>query len=139
MAYEPKTKQTDESVTAFLDAVPDERKRRDSYTILKMMEEVTGEEAKMWGSSIVGFGRYHYKYASGHEGDAAMTGFSPRKQNLTLYVMFDDEDFDDLRRKLGKHTVSKACLYIKKLDDVDQAVLREIIKRSYERMKKLYP
>lgn len=139
MAYEPKTKQTDESVAAFLDAVPDERKRADSYAILKMMEEITGEEAKMWGTSIVGFGSYHYKYASGHEGDAAMTGFSPRKQSLTLYIMFGDEDFDDLRQKLGKHSVSKACLYIKKLDDVDQDVLREMIKRSYERMKKLYP
>jgi hypothetical protein len=138
MAYEPKIKQTDASVAAFLDAVPDERKRADSYAILKMMEEVTGEEARMWGSSIVGFGSYHYKYASGHEGDAAMSGFSPRKQSLTLYIMFGNED-SDLFEKLGKHTLGKGCLYIKKLDDVDRDVLREMIKRSYERMKKLYP
>jgi hypothetical protein len=138
MAYEPKIKQTDASVAAFLDAVPDERKRRDSYAILKMMEEITGEEAKMWGSSIVGFGSYHYKYASGHEGDAAMSSFSPRKQNLTLYVMYGNED-SELFEKLGKYTVGKSCLYIKKLDDVDRDVLREMIRRSYERMKKLYP
>jgi hypothetical protein len=139
MASEPKTKQTDESVTAFLDAIPDKRKRADSYAILKMMAEITGEEAKMWGSSIVGFGRYHYKYASGHEGDTAMAGFSPRKQSLTLYIMDGNEDSNDLFEKLGKYTTSKACLYIKKLDDVDRDVLREIIRRSYEHTKKLYP
>jgi hypothetical protein len=136
---ENKTRETDASVEAFLNAVPDERKRADSYAILKMMEEITGEEAKMWGDSIVGFGSYHYKYASGHEGDAPMAGFSPRKQSLTLYIIDGNHDSNDLFEKLGKYTTSKACLYIKKLDDVDLDVLREMIRRSYEHMKKLYP
>ncbi len=131
-----KTKENDASVEAFLDAVPNERKRNDSYAIVKMMKEITGEEPKMWGTSIVGFGRYHYKYASGREGDMPLVGFSPRKQNLTLYVMPAIDDYDKLREKLGKHKVGKVCLYINKLDDVNQEVLREIVSRSVDFMKK---
>lgn len=125
-----KTKETDASVEAFLDAVPNERKRADSYAILQMMKEITGQEPKMWGTSIVGFGKYHYKYASGREGDMPVIGFSPRKQNLTLYIMPAFTEFETLREKLGKHKLGKVCLYINKLDDVDQAVLREILRHS---------
>lgn len=131
-----KTKENDASVEAFLDAVPNERKRNDSYAIVKMMKEITGEEPKMWGTSIVGFGRYHYKYASGREGDMPVVGFSPRKQNLTFYVVPVIDDYDELREKLGKHKVGKVCLYINKLDDVNQEVLREIVSRSVAFMKK---
>lgn len=138
MTYELKTKETDADVETFLNAVPDERKRRDSFTILKLMEDVTGEPAKMWGPTIVGFGKYHYKYASGHEGDMALTGFSPRKQALTVYMTTGFDEFDDLVARLGKHKVSKACLYINKLADIDQDVLREMIKRSVEHTKAIY-
>lgn len=131
-----KTKENDASVEAFLDAVPNERKRADSYAIVKMMKEITGEEAKMWGTSIVGFGKYHYKYESGREGDMPIVGFSPRKQNLTLYIMPAFSEFESLREKLGKHKLGKVCLYINKLDDVDQDVLREIIRHSVEFMSK---
>lgn len=139
MAYELKTKETNADVEAFLNAVPDERKRRDSFTILEMMRDVTGEEPKMWGPTIVGFGRYHYKYATGHEGDMALTGFSPRKQNLTLYLGGGFDNYEDLRARLGKHKVGKACLYINKLADVDQAVLREMVERSVEHTRSTNP
>src|SRR5687768_9427387 len=109
---ENKTKATDADVYEFINNVPDERKRQDSLDLVELMREVTGEEPKMWGSSIVGFGSYHYKYASGREGDAALTGFSPRKQNLTLYITAGFEQYDDLMQKLGKHTTGKSCLYI---------------------------
>lgn len=139
MAYELKTKATDADVEAFLNAVPDERKRRDSFAILEMMRDVTGDEPKMWGPTIVGFGSYHYKYASGHEGDMALAGFSPRKQNLTLYIGGGFDSYEDLLARLGKHQVGKACLYIKKLDDVDQDVLRKIVERSVEHMQATNP
>ena len=130
---ELKTKVNDASVTKFLDTVADERKRDDCFEILKMMRQITKEEPKMWGSSIVGFGSYHYKGKSGREGDWMLTGFSPRKQNLTLYLMggFDD----DLLEKLGKFTTGVGCLYIKTLQDVDKKVLKELVKASVKRMK----
>ena len=130
---ELKTKVNDASVTKFLDTVADERKRDDCFEILKMMKQITKEEPKMWGSSIVGFGSYHYKGKSGREGDWMLTGFSPRKQNLTLYLMggFDD----DLLEKLGKFTTGVGCLYIKTLQDVDKKVLKELVKASVKRMK----
>lgn len=139
MAYELKTKSTDVDVEAFLNAVPDERKRRDGFALLALMEDVTGEPAKMWGPSIVGFGEYHYKYASGHEGDMALTGFSPRKSALSVYVYSGFDQFDDLLARLGKHKMGKACLYINKLSDVDQDVLRELIRQSVDHTKRLYP
>lgn len=132
---ELKTQKNDGSVTDFLNQVENEKKRADSFAILELMEAVTGEEPKMWGTSIVGFGDYHYKYASGREGDWFLTGFSPRKQNLTLYIMSSFSEIDPLLQKLGKHTTGKGCLYIKKLEDVDQEVLKELISQSVEHMK----
>lgn len=127
---ELKTKQNEQSVTDFLQAVPEERKRKDSFAILELMEEVTGLEPKMWGDSIVGFGNYHYKYATGREGDWFVTGFSPRKQNLTLYIMSGFDEYDDLLKKLGKYKTGKACLYVNKLEDVDVSVMKELIQKS---------
>lgn len=136
---ENKTVETSADVEAFLNAVPDERKRADSFAILKLMQDVTGEEAKMWGDSIVGFGRYHYKYASGREGDFMLAGFAPRKQNLSLYILSGFDDFDDLRDRLGKHKVGKACLYINKLSDIDEEVLRQMVRQSVEHMRQTNP
>lgn len=137
---ELKTKLNDGSVEAFLNRVDHEGKRTDSYKIIDLMRKVTGLEPKMWGDSIIGFGQYHYRYATGHEGDAAMVGFSPRKQNLTLYLMGcyvrpEDKTYDNLFEKLGKHKTGKSCLYINKLDDVDMDVLEELVRKSYEDMK----
>ena len=133
---ELKTKRNKGDVKAFLNSVPDERKRQDSFTILELMKTVTGVEPEMWGESIVGFGNYHYKYASGREGDWFLTGFSPRKQNLTLYIMAGFDGYDQLLNKLGKHTTGKSCLYIKKIEDVDVGVLKELVKKSVEHMEK---
>jgi hypothetical protein len=127
---ELKTKQNEQSVTDFLQAVPDERKRDDSFAILELMKEVTGQEPKMWGDSIIGFGNYHYKYATGREGDWFLTGFSPRKQNLTLYIMSGFDEYDELLKKLGKYKTGKACLYINKLADVEISVIKELIQKS---------
>ena len=129
---ELKTKPTDQSVDDFLQTVPDERKRLDSYTILEMMKRATGEQPRMWGSSIVGFGARHYKYESGREGDWFVTGFSPRKQNLTLYLTYALDRYEALLKKLGKHKIGKGCLYVNKLDDVDMSVLEELIARTVE-------
>jgi len=133
---ELKTKLNDASVEAFLNGIEDETKRKDSFTILEMMQEVTGAEPKMWGASIIGFGHSRYKYASGREGDWMLTGFSPRKQNLTLYIMGGFEPHEAIMAKLGKHACGKGCLYIKKLKDVDLATLRELIKASVDHMTK---
>ena len=132
---ELKTKQTDESVTEFLNGVPDEKKRQDSFAILELMTEVTGAEPRMWGESIVGFGSYHYRYASGREGDWFVTGFSPRKQNLTLYIMAGFDNYEQLLQNLGKHKTGKSCLYIKRLEDVDLDTLRELVSQSVQHMK----
>jgi len=125
-----KTTPTEQSVEEFLNAVADERKREDSFAILELMKQVTGLEPKMWGSSIVGFGSYHYKYESGREGDMILAGFSPRKQNLTIYNMGGIDKDGDLLKKLGKHTVGGGCLYIKRLDDVDLPTLKRLIEES---------
>lgn len=132
---ELKTQRNDKNVKDFLNTVPDEAKRADSFDILELMKDVTGSEAEMWGESIVGFGSYHYKYASGKDAEWFLTGFSPRKQNLTLYIMSGFEEYDDLLGKLGKHSTGKSCLYIKKLEDVDQDVLRELVSKSVAHMK----
>jgi len=134
MMAELKTKVTDKSVKDFLDSVTDERKRQDSYQILKLMERVTGSQPKMWGDSIVGFGTYHYRYASGREGDWLLTGFSPRKQNLTLYIMAGFDEYEGLLNRLGKYKTGKSCLYINRLADVDLSVLEELIRRSVDHM-----
>jgi hypothetical protein len=131
---ELKTQPTDESVTKFLDTIENERKREDSYTILKLMREVTGEAPQMWGKSIVGFGRYRYKYASGREGEWFLVGFSPRVQNLTLYIMSGFEAYESLLGKLGKYKTGKSCLYLNKLEDVNQEVLTELVKQSVDHM-----
>ena len=133
---ELKTKVNDASVKDFLNSVADEQKRKDCFEIMKVMKQVTKEEPKMWGASIVGFGSYHYKGASGREGDWMLTGFSPRKQNLTLYLMGGLNAQTALLKKLGKHKTSVGCLYIKKLDDVDVSVLKKLITESVKVMKK---
>lgn len=134
---ELKTKRNDGDVHAFLNSISDEKKRQDSYVILKLMQETTNVKPKMWGDSIVGFGSYHYKYASGREGDWFLTGFSPRKQNLTLYIMSGFEKYETLLNKLGKHSLGKSCLYIKKIEDVDLDVLKELVKQSMQHMAKV--
>src|SRR5688572_13360964 len=131
-----KTKVNDASVTDFLNSVTDEQKRKDSLAILKIMKQMTKEEPKMWGASIVGFGSYHYKGASGREGDWMQIGFSPRKQNLTLYIIPGFERYQGLMKKLGKYSTGKSCLYIKKLSDVDMDVLKELMTESLKVMKK---
>lgn len=133
---ELKTKVNNASVTKFLNSVDDEQTRKDCFEILKMMKQVTREEPKMWGSSIVGFGSYHYKGKSGREGDWMLTGFSPRKQNLTLYLMGGFDLQKDLLKKLGKFKTSVGCLYIKKLDDVDKKVLKQLVTESVKTMKR---
>jgi len=136
---ELKTKPTGESVTAFLDSIEDEKRRADSYAILALMREVTGAEPQMWGDSMVGFGSYQYKYASGREGNWFLTGFSPRKRNLTLYIMAGFEGYDELLARLGKYKTGKSCLYINKIEDVDMGVLRDLIQRSVEHMRQTSP
>jgi hypothetical protein len=137
---ENKTQATDASVDEFIEAVESPKKKEDAYALKKMMEEVTGEKAVMWGPSIIGFGQYHYKYDSGHEGNAPVVGFSPRKAAISVYVLgCGDSDFDSLLSKLGKYKKSVACLYINKLADVNEHVLREMIKKSYEETKAKYP
>lgn len=132
---ENKTRANDSDVMAFLNAVEPEKKREDSFTIMELMEEVTGEKATMWGTSIVGFGSYHYKYQSGREGDMPLVGFSPRKQAITLYIMPGFDTYENLMSQLGKHKTGKSCLYIKKIEDVDMEVLRELVKQSAAHMK----
>ncbi|MCB9452747.1 MAG: DUF1801 domain-containing protein [Anaerolineaceae bacterium] len=127
-----KTTPNNQDVTTFLNGVANAKRREDSFAVLALMQEVTGYEPRLWGDSIVGFGSYHYKYASGHEGDSFLAGFSPRKQSLTLYIMAGFDQYDALMVKLGKHTTGKSCLYIKKLEDINQDVLRELVKASVE-------
>jgi nucleoid DNA-binding protein len=127
---ELKTKKTRASVKKFIDAIEDEQKRKDSRAILEMMKKITGKKPEMWGEAIVGFGKYHYKYKSGREGEWFLTGFSPRKQNLTLYIMSGFYDKEPLLDKLGKFKTGKACLYIKGLDDVHVPTLKKLIAKS---------
>ena len=131
---ELKTKPTDGSVEAFLNRIPDETKRQDAFTVLELMRQATQEEPVMWGDSIVGFGSYHYKYASGREGDWFLIGFSPRKQNLTLYIMDGFDGYDELLQALGKHRTGKSCLYLKRLAQIHLPALEELIQRSVQHM-----
>jgi hypothetical protein len=130
---EMKTKVNEASVEDFLSKIEDEQKRKDCFEIVNMMKLVTKEEPKMWGPAIIGFGSYHYKYESGREGDMPQIGFSPRKQSVTFYIGVGDNSDSPLLKKLGKYTTAKACLYIKKLADVDRDVLQELIADSFER------
>jgi len=137
---EIKTKVTDDSVEDFLNSIESESKRQDGFKLLEIYSRLTGEPAKMWGTGMVGFGQYHYKSErSSQEGDWMLTGFSPRKQALTLYLMLGHGEYSDLLRRLGKHKLGKGCLYINKLTDVDQAVLEKLIATSYQNMKTTNP
>ncbi len=131
-----KTKKTGKSVTAFLNGIEDAGRRADCKAVAKMMREATGAKAEMWGPAIVGFGRYDYRYESGREGSWFLTGFSPRKQALTLYIMPGFKRYDALMKKLGKHKTGKSCLYVKSLDDVDRDVLRTLIDESVAEMRR---
>ncbi|MEQ8909458.1 MAG: DUF1801 domain-containing protein [Vicingaceae bacterium] len=133
-----KTQPTESSVEDFLNQAEPEQRRKDAFEVLEMIKEVSGEEPKMWGSSIVGFGSYHYKYDSGREGDFLRIGFSPRKTALTLYIMSGFSRYDELMQKLGKHKTGKSCLYLKKLSDVDQEVLKELMEESLKFMREKY-
>ena len=132
---ELKTKATTASVSDFLDAVDDEERREDCRTVVKIMQKATGAKPKMWGPSIVGFGDHHYKYESGRELDWFLTGFSPRKRDLTLYIMPGFDRYDDLMASLGKYKTGKSCLYIKRLADVDQKVLTTLVESSVKHMR----
>lgn len=127
---ELKTQPNDKDVVEYLNSIGDEKKRQDSLAILALMQGVTGEKPVMWGESIIGFGLYRYKYTSGRAAEWFLTGFAPRKQNLTLYIMSGFELYDDLLQNLGKFKTGKSCLYINKLEDVDQDVLKELVKQS---------
>ena len=133
---EAKTKPTAESVDDFIGRVADERRRNDCRTVLDLMADVTGEAPVMWGTSIVGFGRYRQRYQSGQEGEWPVAAFSPRKGDLTLYITPEFDDYPDLMPRLGKYRTGKSCLYIKKLADVDLGVLRQLVERSVARMAK---
>lgn len=136
---ENKTKVTDVSVLEFINSKTDGQKKEDALTLLNLYLEVTKKEAVMWGPSIIGFGSYHYTYASGREGDAPLAGFSPRKDAHTIYISTEFPEREALLEKLGKHKVSKACVYIKKLDDIDLEVLKELIRTCMKHTASLYP
>src|SRR5688572_21244546 len=129
---ELKTKPTKDSVKEFIAKVPDEQRRKDCKVVAKLMSEVTGAKPELWSTNIVGFGRYRYKYSTGREGEWMVTGFSPRKANLTLYLMGGMQRSPDLLKRLGKHKAGGGCLYIKSLEDIDLTVLRKLVERSVE-------
>jgi len=134
-----KTQPTEHSVIKFLTAVTPEHKRQDAFTLLEMMERVSGYQAKMWGPSIVGFGQYHYRYDSGREGDFMRIGFSPRKANLALYLMPGVSRHQELLDQLGKHKTGKSCLYVNKLSDIRMIVLEQLVSKALEYMAEKYP
>ena len=136
---ETKTKATPVSVDDFLAAVPNERRREDALTLRAMLDRLTGDPATMWGPSMIGYGTYHYRYDSGHEGNAFRLGFSPRSANLVLYLASDYPGHDAQLARLGKHKTSKACLYINRLSDIDQSVLEEMIRDTIAHMDERYP
>ncbi|WP_342423613.1 DUF1801 domain-containing protein [Paenibacillus sp. FSL E2-0178] len=136
--YEQKTKETEQSVTRFIEQIESPGKREDAYKLLDIFSETTGYPAKMWGPSIIGFGTYHYKYATGHEGDAPLVGFSPRKAKISLYFATGDAQREELLQRLGKHTAGKACVYVNKLDDIHTGVLKELIQQSVEFLRETY-
>ena len=134
-----KTTETSIDVNEFINNVENEKRRTDSFTLLEIFKSVTGFEPKMWGPTMIGFGKYHYKYESGHEGDAPLAGFAPRKDSLVLYFATEFENRDVLLSQLGKYKSSKVCVYAKKLEDLDLQILREMIRNSMAHVKKLYP
>lgn len=136
--YKAKTTETNNSVIEFIEAVEHPSKKEDAYRLLALFEEVTGMQAKMWGPSMIGFGKYHYKYASGHEGDAMLTGFSPRKAKISLYLSQGQPQREETLSRLGKHTTGKGCVYINKVDDIDEEVLKEMIRQSVKYLNETY-
>jgi hypothetical protein len=136
---ELKTQKNKASVKQFLASIEDPVKRKDCNTLEKLMTQITGCKAEMWGTNMVGFGSYHYTYASGREGDWFLCGFAPRKQALTLYIMDGCKGYRTLMKKLGRHKTGKSCLYLHQLEDVDQAILAELIKGSVTAMREKYP
>ena len=136
---ENKTKPNRQSVASFIGSLEPLDRRRDCRTVLRLMQEATRVKPKMWGTSVVGFGAYHYKYDSGRQGEWFVTGFSPRKQDLTLYLMAGVERYPDLLKKLGKHKIGRSCLYLKRLDDVNLGVLKTLIGESVRYVRKTYP
>jgi hypothetical protein len=134
----PKTKVSSASVAAFLNAIEDPERRRDAKKVAAMMREATGSPAKMWGASTIGFGSYHYKYASGREGEWMLIGLSPRKQSLTLYIIAGFKELHALMAELGSHKTGRSCLYIKRLADIDLKVLESLIERSVRQMRSQY-
>ena len=139
MAYEAKLKPTDKSVIEFIEDIESKNKKADAYRLLDIYKEVTGMEPVMWGPSIIGYGKYEYTYASGHSGEANWGGFSTRKTAHTIYFSLEEDRKEELLTKLGKHRVSKACLYINKLADIDEEILKQIIKESMDFVEKHYP
>ena len=139
MAYEVKTKPSEDGVEAFLDRIEPARKREDAYRLLALFTETTGLPTRLWGDSLIGFGSYHYKYKSGHEGDAMLVGFSPRKAKISLYLYADFPEREAMLGRLGKHTTGVGCVYINKLDDIRPEVLRELITRSVASIRAIYP
>lgn len=131
---ELKTQPTDRSVQEFIASIPDERMKRDCRALLKLFKEVTGSRPRLWGPSIVGYGTYHYRYASGREGDWMRTGFSPRKGALSIYLMSGFDGMEDDLKELGKHRLGKCCLYVKRLEEVDLRVLKRLVKKSLKRL-----
>jgi len=137
--YKLKTKETENSVIEFIENVDSPKKREDAYQLLDIFTKTTGFQAKMWGPSIIGFGSYHYKYKSGHEGDAPLVGFSPRKAKISLYFATGDAKREELLQKFGKHTTGKACVYINKVADINIDVLKELINQSVKFLQETYP
>ena len=137
--YELKTKETGNSVIEFIEKVENIKKRKDAYDLLDIFTEATGFQAKMWGPSIIGFGTYHYVYESGHEGDAPLVGFSPRKAKISLYFNMGEKEREELLERFGKHTTGKACVYINKLDDIDLEILKQLINQSVSYLEDKYP
>ena len=133
-----KTQPNDSDVNSFIESVNEDKKRADCFKLVEIMQEITNEKPKMWGPSIVGFGDYHYKYETGREGDFFIVGFSPRKQNLTLYIMPGFERYEKLMADLGKYKTGKSCLYVKSLDDINLENLKELISDSVSYMNKKY-
>jgi hypothetical protein len=136
---ELKTKQTDSSVQAYFEAIEDEQRRQDCMAIAEIMRRVTKEEPRMWGTSIVGFGSYHYKYESGHEGDSCVVGFASRKSDISVYIRSGFESRERLLAELGKHKMGKACLYIKRLSDIQIPVLEKLVSESVTQVRRHYP
>lgn len=139
MSKENKTQPSKSSVASFINNISDENKRKDCKTLLKLMSELSQEKPILWGESMIGFGTYHYKYDSGREGDFFRLGFSPRKSNLTIYLMPGYHNFEKELKALGKHKIGKSCLYINKLTDIDIKILTKMIKQSLKEMDKMYP